>query len=60
MLPVETLKVWRSVCFYSILTFCEVINVENLHTFMHEEWEVEVNLGLIKNDAKEKSIGLYK
>ena len=48
-------------CLFSLyIDVCEVINVENLHTFMHEEWEVEVNLGLIKNDAKEKSIGLYK
>ena len=36
----------------------EVTNVKNLRTFMHEEWEMEVNLGLIKDDAKEKSVGL--
>ena len=49
----------ESVCFsFTEHDVCEVINVENLHTFMHEEWEVEVNLGLFKDDAKEKSIGL--
>ena len=46
-------------CLFSLyIDVCEVTNVENLHTFMHEEWEVEVNLGLFKDDAKEKSIGL--
>ena len=40
--------------FLQHIDVCEVINVENLHTFMHEEWEVEVNLGLIKNDSTQK------
>ena len=45
--PVENLKVWRSVCLpLQHIDVCEVINVENLHTFMHEEWESGGELGI--------------